>query len=449
MSRSSYWNEALETLPWPEVEQWQAQQIEKALGQARAQSGLYAQLFADLPKNLAINSLADLQGLPFTTKALLRDAQDQASAEQPFGSNQAVPSEQILQVICSSGTTGAPMYYPVTTADNETFADAVANTWYTAGVRPGDRVAHLVGLAMVAGGLPYADGFRRLGATLLWLGGFPTERILREMRRLHCTAMLSTTSFGLYLAENWAQVGEETGVASSLQKVLCGGEAGLNQSSIREKMASGLGGAAIREVMGLGDVIPAMWAECEHENGMHFNAQKYVAIELIDPESGQLVPWQEGQTGEMVYTTFARQASPVIRYRSRDHMLVVGTDCPCGRTSPRMRCIGRTDDMLIYKGMNVFPNAIRDEIIEVGGKRVQPLIRVWREEAGQVRFDKPIAVDIEASEGVPASAYNDLKTAVEEHVRHQLQVRVAVTVLKPGSLPHSPYKNALLVTRDA
>src|SRR5690625_8019153 len=118
-----------------------------------------------------------------------------------------------------------------------------------------------------------------------------------------------------------------------------------------------------------------MWAECKHENGMHCNSQKYVASELIDPESGQLVPWQEGQTGELVYTTFARQASAVIRSRSRDHMLVVGTCSPCGRTSSRMCCICRTDDMLIYEELKVFPNAIRVDISDVGGKRGSPLSR--------------------------------------------------------------------------
>src|SRR5690606_13703363 len=125
-----------------------------------------------------------------------------------------VPLEEIVQALSSSGTTGQALHYALTARDVEVFADAIANTWFTAGIRRNDVVAHLVGLPMVAGGLPYTDGFRRVGATLCWLGGFPTERILSEMRRLRTTALLATTSFGLYLAEHWSEVGRETGIPS-------------------------------------------------------------------------------------------------------------------------------------------------------------------------------------------------------------------------------------------
>jgi phenylacetate-CoA ligase/benzoylacetate-CoA ligase len=136
---------------------------------------------------------------------------------------------------------------------------------------------------MVAGGLPYADGFRRIGATLCWLGGFPTERILREMRHLRVSALLATTSFALHLAEQWDAVGSETGIASCLRKVIGGGEPGLAQPELRRRIAGGLALTHLRETMGLGDVIPSMWGECEAEDGMHFNAQRYVMVELIDP----------------------------------------------------------------------------------------------------------------------------------------------------------------------
>ena len=126
---------------------------------------------------------------------------------------------------------------------------------------------------MVAGGLPYADGFRRIGATLCWLGGFPTERILREMRHLRVTALLATTSFALHLCEQWDAVGRETGIASRLAKVIGGGEPGLGQPELRRRIVGGLALTHLRETMGLGDVIPSMWGECEVEDGMHFNAR--------------------------------------------------------------------------------------------------------------------------------------------------------------------------------
>jgi len=440
-----HWNAELESMPWRDVERWQATQVDAFLHKLRARSPLYARLHGAASPRVA--DLADLRALPFTTKDDLRTAQDAASAGAPFGANQGVPSSAIVQALSSSGTTGRPLYYALTARDVETFTDAIATVWFAAGIRSDDVVAHLVGLPMVAGGLPYADGFRRVGATLCWLGGFPTERILADMRRLRATALLATTSFALHLAERWDEGGRETDVASSLRKVLGGGEPGLHHAEIRSRIAAGLGGADVRDTMGLGDVLPSMWGECGQRDGMHFCAQRSVAVELVDPATGDPVAWREGATGELVYTTFARDATPVVRYRSRDHALVTGVGCACGRTSPRMRCIGRTDDMLIYKGMNVFPAALRDVVAERFAGTVQPFVRIWKERAGQVRFDDAIAVDVETLAALDDGARARLGRAIEAEVRSRLQVRIAATVVAPGSLPRGTYKSPLVAVR--
>jgi phenylacetate-CoA ligase/benzoylacetate-CoA ligase len=181
----------------------------------RKRSRLYARLHAGVPDALALRSAArprraavHLQGRP------ARGA-GRGSDDEPFGANQAAAQADIVQAISSSGTTGRPLYYALTARDVETIGDAVANVWFTAGIRKDDVVAHLVGLPMVAGGLPYADGFRRIGATLCWLGGFPTERILREMRTCASPRCSPTTSFALHLSEQWDAVGRETGIARS------------------------------------------------------------------------------------------------------------------------------------------------------------------------------------------------------------------------------------------
>ncbi len=445
---TDYWNPELETLPWSQVERWQAARVAEMLAALRLRSRLYARLHAGVPEGFVVRAAADLAALPFTLKDDLRAAQEAASDEEPFGENQAVAQADIVQAISSSGTTGRPLYYALTARDVDVFSDAIANVWYTAGIRKGDIVAHLVGLPMVAGGLPYADGFRRIGATLCWLGGFPTERILREMRHLRVTTLLATTSFALHLAEKWDAVGRETGIASRLQKVLGGGEPGLAQPELRRRIVEGLALGHVRETMGLGDVIPSMWGECEVQDGMHFNAQRYVMLELVDPETGQALPWRGGATGEIVYTTFAREATPVVRYRSRDHAEVVAMKCACGRTSPRIRCIGRTDDMLIYKGMNVFPTAIRDLVVDRFAGRIEPLLRLWKTRREQVRFDDAIEVDVEASAAIEEAARAALAREIEDVVRAQLQVRVAVTVLDRGGLPRGVYKNAIVAVRE-
>jgi phenylacetate-coenzyme A ligase PaaK-like adenylate-forming protein len=442
-----YWNAELETRPWGQVERRQAQAIEAALPGLRARSRMVARLHAAVPP-APLRSLADLQALPFTLKDDLHAAQDAATDAAPFGDNQGVPTADIVQAVSSSGTTGRPLYYALTRGDAEMFADAIANVWFTAGVRADDVVAHLVGLPMVAGGLPYADGFRRIGATLCWLGGFPTERIVREMRRLRVTAMLATTSFALYLCEHWDAAGRETGIRSALKKVLGGGEPGMGQPEIRARIEQSLGLTHVRDTMGRADVLPSMWGECDRHDGMHFNGQRYVAVELVDPHTGAQVPWADGASGELVYTAFARDATPVVRYRSRDHALVTGVGCACGRTSPRIRCIGRTDDMLIYKGMNVFPAAIRDVVCERLGSRVQPIVRVWKTHKDQVRFDAPIEVDVESAQPLDTTQQAALAREIEAAVRAALQLRVAVSVLPPGGLPRNVYKNALLAVRE-
>ena len=247
---ADYWNPELETMPWPEVERWQAERVAAMLPALRQRSRLYARLHAGVPDGLAVRGASDLAALPFTLKDDLRVAQLAASEAEPLGENQAAPRVDVVQAISSSGTTGRPLYYGLTARDVEVFADAVANVWFTAGIRKGDVVAHLVGLPMVAGGLPYADGFRRIGATLCWLGGFPTERIVREMRHLRVTAVLATTSFALHLAERWDEAGRETGIGSCLRKVLGGGEPGLAQPELRRRIVAGLGLTHVRETMG-------------------------------------------------------------------------------------------------------------------------------------------------------------------------------------------------------
>jgi len=233
-----------------------------------------------------------------------------------------------------------------------------------------------------------------------------------------------------------------------VRRLLGGGEPGLGQPEIRDRIIRGWGLDHACEVMGLGDVMSLLWAECEAEGGMHFCGQRSVAVELIDPASGAGLPWEEGVAGEAVYTTFAREATPVLRYRSADHVVVTAMSCPCGRTSPRIRCVGRTDDMLIYKAMNVFPSAIRDVVVRRFPDAVEPYLRIWKDRADQVRYDAPIPVDVEASPRLATGRYEEVARAVERELRARLQIRADVTLLDPGTLPRTTYKTPLLHVRE-
>jgi phenylacetate-coenzyme A ligase PaaK-like adenylate-forming protein len=159
-----------------------------------------------------------------------------------------------------------------------------------------------------------------------------------------------------------------------------------------------------------------------------------------------VLPWEDGVRGEAVYTAFAREATPPLRYRSADHMVVTAMSCACSRTSPRVRCVGRTDGMLIYRAMNVFPSAIRDVVMRGFQDAVEPYLRIWKDRPDQVRFDAPIPVDVEASPGLATGRYDEVARAIERELRGRLQIRAAVTVA-PQTLPRTAYKTALLHVR--
>ena len=277
---------------------------------------------------------------PGTAKDELRAAQAEAAPGQPLGPQQAVDLANLVQIVSSSGTTGRPLYYGLTRRDVDTWAETCAQTFYTAGFRPGDVVAHLRRPADegAAGGLPYADGFRRLGAALAWVGGFPTERILAALPSLQASGLLAAnTSSALYLVEAAERLTGAPASALGIRKLQLGGEPGLSSPNVRAMVETGWGTSHVREGMGLADVLAAMWSECDAKAGMHFNGQRAVVIELVDPEDGSRIDWTEGARSKIVYTTFEREATPVVRYRSADHVVVTGVDCACQRASPGSR----------------------------------------------------------------------------------------------------------------
>jgi phenylacetate-coenzyme A ligase PaaK-like adenylate-forming protein len=343
-----YWDREFDTRPWAWIESWQAQQLAATLETLPQRSELYRDLLAAAGRRIGLRgywvsrgrlpTLDMLELVPFTTREQLRLAQQSPPPGRPLGLQQAVPQQYIVQVVSSSGSTGRPVFYGLTRRDHEAWSDAIANTLWTAGIRPDDVAAHLSDRPAAADGWPYADGLRRLGATVVWLGGQAPEQALAALSPLQVTALLTTTSMGAHLAA----AADVSGLG--VRKVLVGGEPGLDQPDCRRRIADGWGVAHVRDTMGLAGVMAGMWSECDDAGGMHFNAAKYVIVELIDPATGCRVPWADGARGEAVYTTFDRDATPVLRFRSADLLLVTATRCPCGRTSPRVRCLGRVDE---------------------------------------------------------------------------------------------------------
>ncbi|MFH0957380.1 MAG: phenylacetate--CoA ligase family protein [Pseudomonadota bacterium] len=440
----NYWNPEFDTMPWKSLQDYWLEKMRALVTHVTSNSEFYRNHLKNLP---GISSFDSLTEMPQMTKEHIRKAQIEGTGELPLGSIQVAKTEDIVQIISSSGTTGRPVYYGITRRDLESWQDALANFTYTAGIRQNDIVAHAVGTPIFAGGEPYFGGMRNLGATVAWAGGLTTLRLLETIRNLHCTSILGTTSFDIYLAEHCEEFIGIPAKKLGVRKILGGGESGLGEDSIRRKVQELWGAETVREIMGLADIMPGMWAECECEAGMHFTASKYVMVELVDPDTGKHLPWEPGVCGEPIYTTILRDATPIVRYASHDRIRVEANTCSCGRTAPRIRCIGRVDDMMIYKAMNVFPSAIRDIIVRNFESFTTGYVQVVKDKAEQVRFDDPIPVDVEADRSSVDA--QKLKRDIENKVRELLTIRINVTLVEPGAIGKTVvYKTPLVRVRD-
>jgi phenylacetate-CoA ligase len=221
--------------------------------------------------------------------------------------------------------------------------------------------------------------------------------------------------------------------------VLVAGEPGGGEPAFRARLEDGWD-AKITEAMGIGDIGASLWGECEEQDGMHLGARGFVHAELIDPESGKDIAIADGAEGELVLSHLEHRAAPLLRFRTRDHVELRTSRCACGRTSPRVRCIGRTDDMLIVRGVNVFPSAVR-EVVNAFAPRVSGHILVRPETTG-VKQEPPLPVAVELAEN--ASPDDELAQAIGERLRSVLVVRVRVELVPWGSLQRSEYKSKLV-----
>jgi phenylacetate-CoA ligase len=229
-------------------------------------------------------------------------------------------------------------------------------------------------------------------------------------------------------------------VQSSVERLVVAGEPGGGEPAMRARLEEAWG-AQVMEAMGIGDIAATLFGECEAQQGMHFSGRGFVHVELIDPADGRALPLEDGATGELVYTHLKREAAPLLRFRSRDHVEVMTSPCACGRTAPRLRCFGRTDDMLVVRGVNLFPSALREVVAEFA-PAVSGVIAVRPQRRG-FRQDPPLPLAVELAEG-DANAPDGLAAAIESRIRAKLLVATRVALLPFGALPRSDYKSKLV-----
>jgi phenylacetate-CoA ligase len=405
-----------------------------------ARSAFYQQKLveAGFPDPKSVGELDDIANLPFTVKDELRQSQ---AEHPPLGSHVAADWDHIVRVYSTSGTTGDPCFIAITARDLDLWTEISARTYVAAGIQRGRRVVHNLGAGPFVAGAT-TDMLLRAGITLVPVGTGNTERMMRAIRRLGVDTLLATPSFALYLTDWCEKRGIDMG-ALGIQRMALAGEPGVGDPVIRERLQSAFG-CTVTEAMGIGDISISLWGECYEQRGMHFSGRDFVHFELINPDTGATIPLEDEAKGELVYTALQREAMPLLRFRSRDHVVLNLQKCSCGRTSPRVRCIGRTDDMLIVRGVNVFPSAVRAVV-----NRFAPAVGAMQIRPGRygVQQDPPLRILVEVAPGCLPTP--EIATRIKEAIRAALIITTEIAMVPHGTLPRSEYKGTLVDYTDA
>jgi phenylacetate-CoA ligase len=427
---------AVETLPWNEQLALDDASYRTQLTYLFERSRFYREKLAAAGFETAADAggLADIAKLPLTGKQELRAT---CTPDEPMGAHFCAAPSELVRIYSTSGTTGTPSYVPLTADDLDNWVTASARSYAASGVVAGQRIVSTYNAGPFVAGAALA-AFDRIGLCHIPVGTGNTERLVRAIELLHPEAAVLTPSYAAYLVDWAAERGLDLR-GSSVERVLVAGEPGGGEPAFRARLEEGWG-AKVTEAMGIGDIGVSLWGECEEQDGMHLGARGFVHAELIDPETGAAIAMDDGATGELVLTHLRHRAAPLLRFRTRDHVEVRTSPCRCGRSGPRIRCIGRTDDMLIVRGVNVFPSAVR-EVVSSFAPAVSGNVLLKPRAAG-VKQEPPLPVSVELARGTAPDVV--LADAIRERLRNVLVVRTQIELVPWGSLERSEYKSKLV-----
>jgi phenylacetate-CoA ligase len=420
----------VETRPWDEQQALDDESFAAQLAYVLERSPFYREKLA----GYGAVGLAEIAELPLTEKAELKATATEAN---PFGAHLAADQADIVRIYSTSGTTGTPTFIPLTAEDVDNWVTGSARSYSASGLSRGQRLVSTYNAGPFVAGAAL-EAFDRIGVTHIPVGTGSSEHLVYAIEALRPDAVVLTPSYAVHLLE-WAEERGPDLRGSSVTRVLVAGEPGGGAPAFRARLEDGWG-AKVVEAMGIGDIGPSLWGECEEQDGMHLGARGFVHPELVDPESGEPVELADGATGELVLTHLHHRAAPLVRFRTRDHVTVQTSPCPCGRTAPRVRCIGRTDDMLIVRGVNVFPSAVR-EVVSGFAPAVSGNI-VVRPDGPGVQQEPPLPVVVELAKDTDADSA--LADSIRERIRSALLVQTTVELLPWGSLERSEYKSKLV-----
>jgi phenylacetate-CoA ligase len=429
-------NPVVESLPWHRQTEADDKLYRAQIAYLFANSQFYRDKLAEagFRDAVSVGGLAEIADLPMTEKDELRASR---TADNPVGAHLASPMSEVVRIYSTSGTTGSPSYIPLTRSDLANWIETSCRSYGASGVSRGQKIVSTYNAGPFVAAVTL-DAFNALDLCQIPVGAGSTERLLAAVQLLKPEILALTPSYALHLAE-WAETRSIDIANSSVKSILVAGEPGGGEPALRRRLEAAWG-ASVTEAMGIGDISVSLWGECEEQAGMHFSGRGFVHFELIDPETNVPVALEDGAEGELVYTHLLHRAAPLLRFRSRDHVRLHVSKCACGRTAPRVRCIGRTDDMLILRGVNVFPTAVR-EVVNQFQPAVSGVIAI-RPHAKGVKQEPPLPVSVELAEGVGATT--ELAGDIRQRIRDVLIVSTEIELVPWGTLPRSDYKSKLV-----
>ncbi|MBE6611871.1 MAG: phenylacetate--CoA ligase [Ruminococcaceae bacterium] len=394
--------------------------LKAALSYAAGNSGFYKKLYGDAGVDASkVETLADFEALPFSDKYDLRNA-------YPLGL-QAVPDEDVVRIHSSSGTTGNPVIIPYTAGDVDAWAIMFARCYETAGIGKLDRIQITPGYGLWTAGIGFQAGCEKLGAMAIPVGPGNTEKQLQLMQDLGSTVLCATSSYALLLSEEIGKRGIRDNI--KLKKGIIGSErwGDLMRARIAEDL-----GIELFDIYGLTEIYgPGIAIDCECHDGMHY-WDDYFYFEIIDPATGKTLP--DGEIGELVITTLRKEAAPLIRYRTHDLTRIIPGKCACGREYPRIdRILGRTDDMIKVKGVNIFPGQIEELIKSVPGLSSEYQIVIAHTDGKDT-----MTMRVEAEAGADKEK---VAMGVMAAFKAKIGIKIECEVLDIGGLPRSEKKS--------
>lgn len=424
----TYWAPELETQSRSEWDAMKLDLLKKHLHHAYSNSPYYRQSFDAAgvhPDDL--KTLDDLVRFPTINKQVLRERQE---AKPLIGDLAAVPEKDVVYVSASSGSTGIPTVSPFTQSDFDEWIDFEARLFWSSGLRPEDRYCHSLNFSLFIGG-PCVLGAQKLGALSVHAGTVPSERLLSILKTFQATAMWTTPSYAWYLGETAQKEGIDPKTDLAIRKIFVAGEPGGSIPETRRRIEE-LWGADVYDYYGLSDIFGACAGMCEEKNGLHW-AEDHIHVEVIDPETGK--PVAPGERGEMVLTTLKKTARPLIRFRTGDIVSFSEDKCGCGRTSQRLMGVhGRLDDMLVIRGVNIFPSDVEAII------RKEPRFNgEYRLVVDRINHLDQLTVEAEKAIGINETD-EQLAGILKGHIKAQTGVGAQVTVLEPETLPRATHK---------